>query len=102
MDQKLTDEERDKIYDDLADTMIDALGKGFISDEEAPNSSKYILEALDNVKIQSELDKFFQDLCNRWKIYKPVYDKFKAKLMKKTDELKMNEITSKLNQLIQN
>ena len=102
MDQKLTAEEREKVLDDLADTMIAALGNGLITDDEAPNSSKYILATIDKVTTQSELEAFFQDICQRWKIYQTVYNKYKGQQAVKTDEVKIKVITSKLNQLIQN
>jgi hypothetical protein len=102
MDKIVNENDKNKIYDELADTMIDALGRGLLSDDEATLSSKFILTRLEDVKNQSELTSFFEDLCSRWGIYRSVYNKFKIQSIKNKDEEEVNKVINKLNQLIKN
>ncbi len=102
MDQILTSEEREKIYDDLADVTIDALKRGLLTEEESQKLARFILDRLDKVKNYLELDSFFADLCSQWKIFEGVYLKFKEKLFKISEQIKINQLTQKLNQFIKN
>ncbi len=96
----ITDEFRNKVYDDLCDTMIAALGSGQISDEEATISSKYILDNLDGIKSTVELETFLANLTSKWDIYKSSYQKIRSENVNKQDEQKLQEVTNKLSQLI--
>lgn len=102
----ITEESRKKIYDQLANAMIEGMEKGELNDEESKKSAQCILENLDDLETEEELIEFLQELSDNWPSYKSTYDNIKmqtkAKNNQKHDETQIREIQDKLNQLIVN
>ncbi len=98
MDQTVSDTRRSKLYDQLADLMIDALGRGAIPLKEAQSMSKQILEKLDNVKLESELLAFVEALCEKWNIYRPTFVGLKVAHEEAKSQEKIEELQKKIAQ----
>lgn len=103
MDENVfSEEDRKKIYDELADLMIDGMEKGLLSGPESKISAQFILDNLEMIKTHEEFKKFLSDLSKKWTVYLPAYTKIKESISKQEDDKKLKEITDKLNQFVKN
>lgn len=96
MAQSITEIERKKIYDDLADLMIDAVEREDLPIKEMKKSCQYILETLDTVKTEDELLEFLHVLGEKWKLYAIELVRYEGKKRETQDQAKIQEIQSKL------
>jgi len=97
----ITEEQKKKVYDDLALAMIDGMEQGTFSDEESRASAEFVLAKLGTVKTEQELFQFLEELGKRWSIYEKVLLKLKGQKNNQIDQVKLQEVKNKLNQLIQ-
>lgn len=70
--QLLSEEERSKVYDQLADMMIVALETGQMFTEDANASADYIKEQIETVQTRDEMLQFLLALSSQWEVYKKV------------------------------
>lgn len=96
MAQTITEVERKKIYDDLADLMIDAVEREYLPIKEMKKSCQYILETLDTVKTEDELLEFLHVLGEKWKSYAIELVRYEGKKRETQDKVKIQDIQSKL------
>lgn len=96
MSSAITDEKRAKIYNELADLMIDSMGRGEVDLKEAQEMGSYVLGKLDDVKLEEELFDFINALCKRWNIYTKVFIELQSEKETKQSEIKIAEIQNKL------
>lgn len=100
MAQSITEIERKKIYDDLADLMIDAVERNDLPFKEMKKSCQYILETLDTVKTEDELLEFLHVLGEKWKSYAIELVRYKGKKREMEDHAKIQDIQNKLSNFI--
>lgn len=93
---------KDEIFTLLRDAMISGLEKEMLTEDEMQKSASYILFHLDAVKTNKELVLFLRDLSTSWSAYMPVYVFAKQKDVVAVDTVKLANIQSKIQQLIQN
>ncbi|OGK62740.1 hypothetical protein A2334_00800 [Candidatus Roizmanbacteria bacterium RIFOXYB2_FULL_38_10] len=96
MGQTITEAERTKIYDDLADLMIDAVERDDLPFKEMKQSCTYILETLDTIKTEEELLEFLRTLGEKWKTYAIELVRYEGQKKEVQDQAKIQEIQSKL------
>jgi hypothetical protein len=101
MNNALTEEERKKVYDDLADLMIGALEREELSVPEMKKSAAFILDTLDTIKDEDQLIVFLRSLGEKWKSYAIEATKYEGKKQQYADETKIKEIQGRLSQFIQ-
>jgi len=92
----ITQEEREKIYAQLAEAMMSALEGDQATEEDAAESAEIILK-LDTIQTRGELIILLANLAARWNMYRSVYlDAKKDELLSKVNvELsQMNQTTS--------
>ena len=92
MDQPITEAEKKKIYDELAEYLISGLEKAEIFEEEAAHSADFVLKRLDTIATRRQLLEFLAQLSSKWDIYRPAYEKVKK------EEL-LQQVQSELSQL---
>ena len=97
--EAIPSEEREKLYKELADAMLEALDKGDIEVEDSEKSSTYILEHLDNVQTKDELKGFLKELGSRWPIYNAVGMGY---ITTDNDQNKIEDIQGQLTKLTTN
>jgi hypothetical protein len=71
-----TAERKEKLYEDIAHTVIGALFEGYISAKQARESAHFILNTLDSIETEKEMLQFLHDLAQKWSIYNGVYLKY--------------------------
>lgn len=96
MGQVINEQTRKKVYDDLADLMIDAVERNDLPMKEMKQSAQYILETLDNIQTEDELLQFLQVLGQKWKAYAVELLRYEGEKKQAGDELKIQEIQNKL------
>lgn len=93
----VTSEEREKLYKELAEKMLQGLETGEIEVEASEDSSEYILEHLDKVQTKAELMAFLEEVGNRWPVYKTMTTK---EVTEQKDQDKITDIQDQLHQFI--
>lgn len=100
MGDSVTDSKRNKIYDELADLMIEAMSRGEVDLKEAKEMGAFILGKLDNVKLESELFSFIEALCTKWNVYGKVLTELKAEKEATESQRKIDELQKKISSLM--
>jgi hypothetical protein len=103
--QMISDEEKKKLYSELAEIMISAMEKGELGDTDSAESAQFIIDNFEKIKTKVEVYLFLEQLYIKWPLYKDVFDKFelgmKTAESTQKDQAKLAEVQQKLNQLIQ-
>ncbi len=85
--QPVTEEERKKIYDILAELLLKGLelqNPDTFTVKDSEDSAEFIITKLHDVKTRGELLEFLKQLSERWDVYRSAYaDMQKEDLMKK-------------------
>lgn len=89
-----------QVYDNLFDSITDALLHGNATIRDSKESAQFILGKLDEVKTKQELLQFLFDLSTKWTLYHPYYVKIKYSVAEEEDTKKIQELKSKLYQFI--
>jgi hypothetical protein len=92
---------REQLYVQLTDTLLRGVIDNTFTPEQSREISTFILAKLDRIKSKDEMLTFLHNLSTKWAPYNPFYVKLKYEGQKKDDEIKMQEIKSKLSQFIQ-
>jgi len=95
-------EKKNKLYDDLAEVMLQGIINESISSELSHEITITILKKLDSVKSRDELLEFLHNLATKWSAYNPFYVKLKYEDEQKKDDQKMKDIQSKLKLFMKN
>lgn len=98
MDKILTEEEKKKIYDILADQFISGLQKIYIGRAEQKYIAKKILKSVGNAKTLNEVINFLQSFAQKYFFFKPAI----ILLSREIDRQKELEIIDKLRKYIKN
>jgi hypothetical protein len=98
----LTKEQKDPIYDELYDAMIEGLDNGTLTVEASENSAEYIYDKLDKVTNQAELFEFLEKVSTLWDAYKSVYLKHKGSNLQNQDDDNLSEVKNNLNAMMLN
>lgn len=101
MAQSITEIERKKIYDDLAELMISSIERSDLPLKEIKKSAQYILETLDTIKTEEELLEFLRALGGKWKMYAIELVRYEGQKHAQKDLQKVQEIQQKLSNYIQ-
>ena len=80
------DEEKKKLEEAIVENMITALEQEKIKEDEMPTISNFVLDGIDAAKSNQDLEKFLEDLANKWEIFKPIFFLKKAEMQKKVEE----------------
>lgn len=88
--QPITEEERKKVYDILAELLLKGLDLGnpdVFDVKDSEDSAEFIASKLDLVKTRGELLEFLKQLSEQWDVYRAAYvDMQKEDLMRKVQE----------------
>lgn len=92
--EELTASDKKKVYDILADTYLDAIEQGKLTQEDRQKISTEILEYIEGEKYWGGLREFLDDLVARYNFFSPAVDKIhdfmrkeeKKHLVKKLEE----------------
>lgn len=105
-DNQVSDEQlvqmKNKLYDDLAETLLQGIVNQSISTELSQEIAQTILHRLDAVKSRDELLEFLHNLATQWSAYNPFYIKMKYEDEQKKDDQKLKDVQSKLQQFMDN
>jgi len=101
MNNTVTEDDRKKVYDDLADLMIGALEREELSVAEMKQSAAFILGTLDTITDEEQLIVFLRSLGMKWKAYAIEATRYEGKKQQYADEAKIKEIQGRLSQFIQ-
>lgn len=93
---------KNKLYDDLAETLLQGIVNQSISTELSQQIAQTILHRLDAVKSRDELLEFLHNLATQWSAYNPFYIKMKYEDEQKKDDQKLKDVQSKLQQFMDN
>lgn len=91
---------REKLYVQLTETLLRGVIDDVFTSQESKEISHFILGKLDDVRTKDEMIEFLHDLSTKWAKYNPFYVALKFENQQKSDDVKMDEIKSKLNQFI--
>lgn len=87
---KITEDQKEKIYGELMNLIIDGLDKGVIFKEDAQDAAEFILARMEKVDTEKDLILFLDDLARKWDVFLPEFH-----LVKK------NELINKVQQELQ-
>ncbi len=90
---EIPSEDRESLYKDLADAMMEALDKGEIEVEDSEASSQFVLDHLDSVQTKADLVNFLKELGERWPIYNTIGMKY---ITTDADQNKIDSIQDQL------
>lgn len=96
---QISDEARDKIYTQIADTMIEGLEAGTLSADESQQSSQYILDRLDDVHTFQEAVELLKDVSERWPAYRNALSVIEKEGSEKQDEAKIQKAQEQLHNI---
>lgn len=75
-----------KLEEDIVEDMIAALEKEKITEDEMAKISGFVLDSIDASKSKQDLEKFLEELANKWVLFKPLLILEKAKLQEKVED----------------
>ncbi len=87
---------RNKLYDELAETLLKGIVDGSVTDELSKNISTFILGNLDTVTSKDDMVHFLYNLSTKWAAYNPFYVKLKYQEHEEREQKKIQEIQDKL------
>jgi hypothetical protein len=100
--QVFTQEFKDQIYAEMAETIISALESAQITVEESEKSAAFVVEKFDQITSKEQLISFLEELSNAWTVYRDLYIKVKGNDTKIEDEAKISEIQTNLDNISTN
>ncbi len=69
---EFTQEKKKKVEKMIVDSMIDAVGAGFVQEDALPNISEFVLSRMDTIKNEEELVAFLIELSQKWSFFLPI------------------------------
>jgi acyl-CoA reductase-like NAD-dependent aldehyde dehydrogenase len=79
-------EEKKKLEEAVVETMITALEKEKITEEELPTISNFVLDKVDSAQNIHDLEVFLEELVKKWEIFQPLLVLEKAEKQEKFEE----------------
>lgn len=92
----VAEEEKNRIYTSLADTMLEGLEANVLTDEDSRTSAQFILEQLEVLTTRKELMDFLNKLSTLWPVYKSVYSDLQAEEAKAQDSAQLQQAQEQL------
>lgn len=74
---KITEEYRQKVYNELAELMLGALDNGSITVEGSKEIAAFVLVRLEDIDTQAALDKFLDEMVQKWPFYQTIVHKLR-------------------------
>jgi len=69
---QISEEEKNKIYNELTDLLLRALEGNTMDTGEAQSASTYILSRLDELRDRIMIEAFLEELVQRWHCFQPI------------------------------
>lgn len=98
---KSIDELKKELYDSLVSAVLDSILHGDNTMADGKQIAQFLLDRLDPVTTKEQLLQFMLDLSTKWKLYNPYYVKLKYGFEEQNDDVKIQELKSKLYTFIQ-
>jgi len=100
MDEKLTPEEKKKIYSDLFKLTFQQLEAKKLSVEEVQNLAEYVINNMIFIRSRQQMLFFLENLGILWKFFNDYLLTYKKEELARQDKIKINEISKKIFTLI--
>jgi len=98
---KSIDALKKELYDSLVIAILDSILHGDNTMVDGKEIAQFLLDRLDPVTTKDQLLQFMLDLSTKWKLYNPYYVKLKYGFEEQNDDVKIQELKSKLYTFIQ-
>lgn len=98
---KSIDDLKKELYDSLMSAILDSILHGDNTMADGKQIAQFLLDKLDPVTNKDQLLQFMLDLSTKWTLYNPYYVKLKYGFEEQNDDVKIQELKSKLYSFIQ-
>lgn len=97
---QITEEQRNELYNQLAQLMLTAVEAGSLPYEEMQEPSQFILDTLDTLSINEEVSLFLDNLADKWPLFQGAAGSYQAQQVEAADNQQIAQAQQQIQQLI--